>query len=362
VQRVQVIDLANRNFLTDGVGSVRPYLSKNLKDASLGPSAREQAGSPLVRHCAVYVAHQPDYARRYEFGTMTSQVNYETHMRDSPSAAFLEPRRLAGRGDGVAMARFRQPAGDFSEPGLNRWTLTLSDCSVSGALCMGNGIRSYRMRPNDMVLVAPGVPGTVILDSRNAGTVFLFDPATVTELIGERNGPRDFGRLHDGLFQDDLLPPLLRELYAAAAQPDTLDQFYFDGMLLTIAGRLDRLAKGVNARDRGDERSLTRAVVTKIERYIDAHLGEAIGLVELATVAALSPFHFARSFKRATGQTPHQFVIMKRIDRARGLIVATRLPLADIAYRTGFSSQAHMTSVFSRSMGVTPGRLRTERK
>lgn len=98
----------------------------------------------------------------------------------------------------------------------------------------------------------------------------------------------------------------------------------------------------------------------RVEEYIDAHLGESISLSALAAVAGLSPFHFSREFKSARGRSPHAFVLEKRVERAQRLILATRLSLAEIATSTGFCSQAHMTGVFRRLIGSTPGRIRRE--
>ena len=91
---------------------------------------------------------------------------------------------------------------------------------------------------------------------------------------------------------------------------------------------------------------------------IEAELDQDISLQPLADAAGLSMFHFAKAFKSALGLPPRQYVIERRLARARDLLSATALPLADIAYAVGFSSQSHMTAAFSARLGVTPAGYR----
>ena len=78
-----------------------------------------------------------------------------------------------------------------------------------------------------------------------------------------------------------------------------------------------------------------------------------------AAVARLSPYHFARQFKAATGLPPHQYVTARRVERAKQLLQgAGGLSLAEVAARAGFSDQSQFTRHFKRHVGVTPGRFR----
>jgi AraC family transcriptional regulator len=78
-----------------------------------------------------------------------------------------------------------------------------------------------------------------------------------------------------------------------------------------------------------------------------------------AEVAHLSPYHFARQFKAATGLAPHQFVITRRIEQAQHLLRTNgRLGLAEVAFRSGFANQSHFSLHFKRIAGVTPRRFR----
>jgi AraC family transcriptional regulator len=80
----------------------------------------------------------------------------------------------------------------------------------------------------------------------------------------------------------------------------------------------------------------------------------------MAAVARLSPYHFARQFKAATGLPPHRYVIARRVERAKQLLQAgTELSLAQVAARAGFSDQSQFSRHFRRLVGVTPGRFRT---
>jgi AraC family transcriptional regulator len=82
--------------------------------------------------------------------------------------------------------------------------------------------------------------------------------------------------------------------------------------------------------------------------------------LQLTGQTDLSAYHFARQFKAATGLPPHQYVILRRVERAKQLLQAgTDLPLAEVATCAGFSDQSQFTHHFKRLVGVTPGQFRT---
>jgi len=97
-----------------------------------------------------------------------------------------------------------------------------------------------------------------------------------------------------------------------------------------------------------------------VVEYVEEHLEAGPTLEQMAAVARLSAYHFARQFKRATGLPPHQYVIMRRVERARQLLQAgTDLSLAEVAACAGFSDQSQFCHHFKRLVGVTPGQFRT---
>jgi AraC family transcriptional regulator len=91
---------------------------------------------------------------------------------------------------------------------------------------------------------------------------------------------------------------------------------------------------------------------------IEARLGSEISLDELAAEACLSPFHFARRFREATGKTPHRYVTERRIEVAKERLARGYASLVDISLDTGFGSQANFNRVFRKVTGLTPGQFR----
>ena len=110
---------------------------------------------------------------------------------------------------------------------------------------------------------------------------------------------------------------------------------------------------------RGRDGTLPRGRLRAVVEYIEEHLDSCPTLEQMATVANLSVYHFARQFRRATGLPPHQYVIARRVERAKGLLQAgTDLSLALVAAHAGFSDQSHFCQHFRRVVGVTPGQFR----
>ena len=99
---------------------------------------------------------------------------------------------------------------------------------------------------------------------------------------------------------------------------------------------------------------LSQTKLTLVTNYISEHLHQDMKLDEIAAIAQMSPYHFLRLFKQSLGITPHQYILRKRINKAKYLLQHSKLSIADIATGVGFCDQSHLTRYFKRQMGVTP--------
>ncbi|QPH54814.1 helix-turn-helix domain-containing protein [Pontivivens ytuae] len=104
--------------------------------------------------------------------------------------------------------------------------------------------------------------------------------------------------------------------------------------------------------------ALSPHLLHRILRHVDDQLCEKIAVEDLAAEAGLSRSHFSRAFQAATGEAPRDFIIGRRLSKARDLLAQTDLGIAEIAVQTGFSSQAHLSTAFKKRLGLSPARYR----
>lgn len=136
------------------------------------------------------------------------------------------------------------------------------------------------------------------------------------------------------------------------------DRLYVEGLAATLTAHLLR-DYGTSAHPRNLHKGgLAPVQLRRVVEYINAHLADELGLVELAAVAACSLHHFGEAFRTATGTPPHRYVIERRVHRARELLHDSERSISAIAFAVGFSSQSHLTTNFRRTTGLTPARFR----
>lgn len=108
--------------------------------------------------------------------------------------------------------------------------------------------------------------------------------------------------------------------------------------------------------------SMSPQQLRRVLSCIESRISEPLRIRHLAQEAEMSPFHFSRMFKRATGHSPHQYLTLQRIEKAKLLLAASDLPIVAIASAVGYLTQAHFTSSFGRHAGMTPKVYRTSQR
>src|SRR5207244_8653762 len=126
-----------------------------------------------------------------------------------------------------------------------------------------------------------------------------------------------------------------------------------------LAVQLLRHALAPRRPERGPDGALPRGRLRAVVEYIEEHLNASPTLEQLPAVARLSLYHFARQFKAATGLPPHEYVIARRVERAKQFLQGGGdLSLAEVAAQAGFSDQSQFARHFKRRVGVTPRQFR----
>lgn len=224
-----------------------------------------------------------------------------------------------------------------------------------------SGTFRYRSAQGSAVLA----PGSLLLGNRGACfecghehaagdrcLAFQFEPAYLEGIVAAVPGARRTG------FAQAHLPPLPRLAGPiAAAEIAADDRDALEETALRLAGAVASLLAdarpGAATPSARDQRRITRAL-----RHIEAHCEEALSLGALARLAAMSPYHFLRTFRALVGMTPHQYVLRTRLHRAAVLLRRTDRPVAGIAFDCGFGDLSTFNRRFKRVMGESPSAYR----
>jgi len=132
-----------------------------------------------------------------------------------------------------------------------------------------------------------------------------------------------------------------------------------ESMANVLAVHLIRYVLAPCQPERGRDGTLPQGRLRAVVEYIEEHLDASPTLEQMAAVVCLSSYHFARQFKAATGLPPHQYVIARRVERAKQLMEGGGdLSMAEVAACAGFSDQSHFSHHFKRLVGATPRQFR----
>jgi AraC family transcriptional regulator len=159
--------------------------------------------------------------------------------------------------------------------------------------------------------------------------------------------------------RDPVVEALLTCMRTEVASGCASGSLFAEGLSLSLLARM-RESYATKRPVAPTVRKLSPRQLQQVIAFIDANLGAGLSLASMASQLSMSASTFARLFKGSVGETPHSFVLSRRVKRAE-LMLCSGLPLSEIALSVGFASQSHFTEAFRRRTGRTPlrARLRT---
>ena len=262
--------------------------------------------------------------------------------------------------DGVIAKRYRHAPGEHQFPTLpeNMASVYLGQ-SVHSVRWSADGVSEGTTVRGDVTVKVSGQPSGWRFDKAVDVLVMRFASAFLRD-VAEENGlnadavellasldRRDEAVKHIGL-------AMLAEMEAGGAS----GRVYGDSLATALATHLLRnhAASPQTVADHGA--GLPRSTLRRVTDFVNDNLSMDLGLSEMAGVANLSQYHFSRQFKHSTGLSPHQYVIQRRVKRAKELLNTTDLSVGDVASAVGFTHQSHLAHQIRRHFGVPPSSLR----
>jgi AraC family transcriptional regulator len=253
------------------------------------------------------------------------------------------------------------PATELEQPVLTHHLLVLFARPPENLDLQYEGVKRHSPPPVGSVSLLPaGGPARWRWAGRNDTLHIFLEPGLVARVAAEAF-ELDPARLTvpplDGLYLPQLRAAMLavhEELMAnGAGSPLAAESL---ANLLTV--HLIRNVFGPRPPSGRSDGALPQRKLSVVVEFIEEHLDASPSLAQIAAVARLSVYHFARQFKVATGLPPHQYVILRRVERAKLLLQDGDLSLANVAADTGFADQSKFSHTFKRFVGISPRQFR----
>jgi len=263
---------------------------------------------------------------------------------------------------GLEAARYRAtPAFEYDPPALTHHMLILYARPPEELDLRYEGVKRHVPPPAGAIMLVPAGTAARVRSSGRRDQLHIFLEPGLVDRVAAEAFDLDPARLTLPP-RDSLDLPHLRAAMGAVEAELTAGgaggPLAAESLANLLAVHLIRHVLTPRRAARGRDGTLPRGRLRAVVEYIEEHLGAGPSLEQMAAVARLSAYHFARQFKATTGLPPHQFVIARRVERARELLQGgTDLSLAEVAADVGFSDQSQFSRHFKRALGVTPGQF-----
>ena len=279
---------------------------------------------------------------------------FEAHYRRQFRHVAPEVRRV--KVPELTLMRSRQGPGDWSCPAIPELALVKQNGSRVDADADLGAVRfQRRLIRGDTFVAAPGVATRVRFDRPHDVILLAVDYAKLQALCANLALPEDgcFAALHRGPVRDPLVIGLIDCLWAEADADEPPRMLLRESALVCLAAALVAGANGKQVAPEAKGQLAPWQERRAIER-LTAELAGNVSLASLAADVGLSPFHFARAFKRSTGLPPHRYQTMLRIERAKELLRDGRRSITTIALDLGYGSSQSLARAFTREVGISP--------
>jgi AraC family transcriptional regulator len=230
----------------------------------------------------------------------------------------------------------------------------------------GKRWRKAKSGPGQIGVTSPGTPTEIRWRSESSEpveTIHLhIDDAFFRRVAADcgRGDPQAIEITNALSEADPLIERLLGALVPQLREPDPSGHMFADAAAEMVAIHLlQRYSTMPVVMVRGTE-TISRKKLRQVEDFVDANLAENVTLNEMARVACMSVFHFARSFKQSTGETPHAFVRLRKLEHAKRLLAETDWDVRRVARAVGYRNGSHFAAVFRDKSGVAPAAYRQE--
>jgi AraC family transcriptional regulator len=157
--------------------------------------------------------------------------------------------------------------------------------------------------------------------------------------------------------RDPLVEHIVRALAAELDAPAPVGRLYADSLAMALA---TRLIQGFSMTRWRSRQTLSKPQMRRLVDYVEANLEADLTLAELAGVTGVSVPHLTTLFRRTMGQSVHRYVVERRVQRARALLLGGERSVAQVALQTGFAHQSHLARWMRRMLGVTPSEILRE--
>ena len=158
--------------------------------------------------------------------------------------------------------------------------------------------------------------------------------------------------------EDPFLEHLCRSLSPALSDPSGSSQLYLDLMCRAVGTHITQRYGRTNIGTNSRWRTLSTLSVSRAKEYLESSLAGDVSMKDAAASLSMSPALFIKTFREATGMTPHKWVVQRRLDKAVTFLENTDLSISEIALACGFTDQSHFARVFSAHKGTSPRKWR----